>query len=123
MSGLTRRTLIHGAAWSLPVIAAAVATPLAAASCPPEQPEVKVCGGSPYDNGVYTVSGRTLVISYRKAPDIYEVNARGAGWTKSYGTNYGNAPKRGALTWTILLPAEPTWIQVHGFNAHLGETC
>lgn len=30
--GVTRRTVVHGAAWSLPVIAAAVGTPLAAAS-------------------------------------------------------------------------------------------
>jgi hypothetical protein len=30
--GLTRRTVVQGAAWSLPVIAAAVATPIAAAS-------------------------------------------------------------------------------------------
>lgn len=31
-SGLSRRTVVQGAAWALPVIAAAVATPLAAAS-------------------------------------------------------------------------------------------
>lgn len=31
-NGLSRRTVLHGAAWSLPVIAAAVAAPLAAAS-------------------------------------------------------------------------------------------
>lgn len=31
-TGLTRRTLVKGAAWSVPVVAAAVATPLAAAS-------------------------------------------------------------------------------------------
>ena len=31
-SGFTRRTVVKGAAWSVPVIAAAVATPLAAAS-------------------------------------------------------------------------------------------
>lgn len=33
-SGFSRRTLVKGAAWSVPVIAAAVATPLAAASGP-----------------------------------------------------------------------------------------
>lgn len=32
--GLSRRTVVKGAAWSVPVIAAAVATPLAAASAP-----------------------------------------------------------------------------------------
>ncbi len=30
--GISRRTIVKGAAWSVPVIAAAVATPLAAAS-------------------------------------------------------------------------------------------
>lgn len=36
---LTRRTVVKSAAWSIPVIAIAVATPLASASVPPE----KVC--------------------------------------------------------------------------------
>jgi hypothetical protein len=123
MTGITRRTVIHGAAWSLPVIAAAVATPLAAASCPPEEAKPITCGGTPYDNGTYTIVGRTIVVNYRTVPDIYEINAKGAGWAKSYGTNFGTAPKRGALTWTVVLPYEPTKIQVHGFNAHLGENC
>lgn len=33
--GVTRRTIVHGAAWSVPVIAVAVTTPLAAASVMP----------------------------------------------------------------------------------------
>lgn len=117
---VSRRTVV-GAAWALPVILAAVATPLAAASGEPEP--VRVCGGTPYDNGVYTVQGNVLTVQYKTAPDIYEVNARGNGWTKSFGSNYGTGPKRGALTWSIVLPSAPTWAQVHGFNAHLGEAC
>lgn len=35
MTSPTRRTVLKSAAWSLPVIAAAVAVPLAAASTPP----------------------------------------------------------------------------------------
>lgn len=34
--GITRRAVVHSAAWSVPVIAAAIATPLAAASGPTE---------------------------------------------------------------------------------------
>lgn len=118
---LSRRSLIRGAAWSAPVIALAVATPLAAAS--EASAVVKTCGGTPYDNGTYTVQGNILTIQYRTAPDIYEINARGDGWSKSFGTNYGAAPARGSLTWSVVLPAAPKWIQVHGFNAHFGEVC
>jgi len=35
MAEVSRRTVVLGAAWSVPVIAAAVAVPLAAASTPP----------------------------------------------------------------------------------------
>lgn len=38
MSEPTRRSVVLGAAWSVPVIAAAIATPLAAASLPPRIP-------------------------------------------------------------------------------------
>lgn len=116
---MERRALLKTAAWSVPIIAAAVAVPLAAASTAPPV----VCGGTTGDNGVYTVTGDTLTILYRTAPDIYEVNARGEGWSKSYGTNYGTAPKRGSLSWTIQLPGAPKWIQVHSFNSHFGEVC
>jgi hypothetical protein len=39
--GLNRRTVVAGAAWSVPVIAAAIATPLAAASVPTGEPTVR----------------------------------------------------------------------------------
>lgn len=38
-NGVSRRTLVKGAAWSIPVIAAAVAVPMAAASTPVQQTE------------------------------------------------------------------------------------
>lgn len=112
---MNRRTLIRGAAWSVPVIATMTTTPVVAASA-------TVCGG-PWDNGTYTVTGTLLVIQYRTAPDIYEVNARGNDWAASYGTNYGTAPEPGSLTWVIHLPGRPVWVQCHSINEHLGETC
>ena len=117
---MDRRAFTKGAAWSVPAIAVAVAVPAVAAS---EIEEVTTCGGSAQDNGTYTVQGNRLTINYRTAPDIYEVNARGSGWSRSYGTNYGTAPMRGSLTWEITLPDVPTWIQCHDFNAHLGVEC
>ncbi|WP_423447051.1 hypothetical protein AABM36_02025 [Kocuria sp. KSNUG] len=56
---LTRRTLAKGAAWSIPVIAAASAAPAVAASgkC---LPSLRFSGGLYYDFGtIYTFSGRT----------------------------------------------------------------
>lgn len=41
-AGLTRRKVVQGAAWSLPVIAAAIATPLAAASVETPQANIQV---------------------------------------------------------------------------------
>lgn len=40
--GITRRNVVKGAAWSVPVIAVAVATPLAAASGPTETDPPKI---------------------------------------------------------------------------------
>ncbi|WP_424462987.1 hypothetical protein [Pseudoclavibacter helvolus] len=110
---MNRRSLLS--AWSVPVVAVAVAAPLAAASVRKSM----VCVDTA---GTYEINGNILTIRYRVAPDIYEVNARGSGWSKSYGTNYGTAPKRGATYWEIELPGPPTWIQCHGFNAHYGES-
>lgn len=120
MTVLTRRAALKAAAWSVPVVAAAVAVPAVTAS---QDDDVVTCGGSAQDNGTYTVQGNRLTISYRTAPEIYAVNARGNGWQRSYGTNYSTAPARGTRTWEIALLDDPTWIQVHGFNAHFGEVC
>lgn len=127
-NGVGRREFVKAAAWSVPVVAVAVATPLAAASQPNPEPTggpIRVCGGGHGDNGTYTVSadGKTLVINFKNVPDIYEVNAKGYGWEKSYGTNYGSAPKPGSLTWVIVFDQPAQWIQVHSFNAHFGVNC
>jgi hypothetical protein len=112
---------VLGAAWSIPVIALAVAAPAAAAST---DPQLAVTCADPRA-GVFTIIGSTIVIKYRTAPDIYEANIHFAnGGSVSFGTNYGTGPGRGATTWTITLPAAPAWVQVHGFDVHYGEpTC
>ena len=120
VSNLNRRAVLS-TAWTVPVIAIAVAAPLTAASTASAAPVGRVCMDPA---GSFDVRGRALMIFYRSVPDIYEVNARGAGWSKSYGTNYGTAPSPGSTTWRIELPDVPTWIQVHSFNTHYGEsTC
>ncbi|WP_233615800.1 hypothetical protein [Leucobacter chromiisoli] len=115
----TSRRALLGAAWAVPVIAAAVAVPAVSATTDPS----RTCGGTSGDNGTYTVTGNVLTISYTRAPDIYEINARGVGWSKSYGTNYGTAPARGSLSWSVVLPGEPTWVQAHTFDTHYPEGC
>lgn len=58
--GIDRRTLVKGAAWSVPVIAAAVATPLAAASTPEQiAGRIRVTGGCIPVLGVL-VGGHTI---------------------------------------------------------------
>lgn len=124
MKEVTRRNML-GAAWSLPVIALAVSTPAAAAS------EVVFCtfGGGENDNGVAKVvqQGKQwmLIIAYKVAPDIYEVNAKFGGHPAdmSFGTNYGTAPTKGTTTWVIPLPAPAlSGTQIHSFNSH-AEAC
>jgi hypothetical protein len=119
VTGVDRRVAL-AALWSAPVLALAVSAPAAAASAVVTP---AVC----FDPraGSFVVSGRVLVIKYKAAPDIYEVNAHFAnGGQASFGTNYGTAPGPGATEWTVGLPAEPAWVQVHGFNTHYGEpTC
>lgn len=57
-SDIDRRTLVTGAAWMVPVIAAAVATPLAAASAPPLPPKDRI----KFTNVTATVGARPNTI-------------------------------------------------------------
>jgi hypothetical protein len=60
--GISRRTIVKGAAWSAPVIAAAIATPLAAASVGPFTVAWTGAGSniSNAANPVYTIDGTNL---------------------------------------------------------------
>lgn len=115
---LSRRTVIKGAAWSIPVIAAATAVPLAAASSTGSK--TVTCGSKAAgDNGSYTIDGTRIIVSYRTAPDIYEINVHFAdGTSASYGTNYATAPARGTLRWAVETGKAISWVQVHSFNTH-----
>ena len=129
MNEMPRRTVLRGAAWSVPVIAAAIATPLAAASEPTPQPTsgppLGVCGFYHHgNNGSYYVYADKIVVTYNTPPDIYELNVKFKhGGSASWGTNYGTAPARGSLEWIVPLPRPATWVQCHGISDHFGETC
>ncbi|WP_394254742.1 hypothetical protein [Pseudoclavibacter helvolus] len=117
-TGASRRDAMRTGAWSVPVIAVAIATPAASASSSRGE---TVCMGSA---GTYTVTADALTIRFARVPDIYEANVRTASGTRGYGTNYGTGPKRGSRVWVIPLASRPEWAQVHPFNEHYGEsTC
>lgn len=129
----TRRSLLGATAWTIPVIAVAVAAPQAAASQPaPTDPPVVVCGGPTgafpdQDNGTYTVDheNNRITVVFKTRPDSLDLNVRTAdGWTKNYHPNLNSL---GAdLVWIVQVPpghGRITWVQVHGFNSHYGETC
>ncbi|ALJ22073.1 hypothetical protein [Microbacterium sp. No. 7] len=119
----SRRTILKGAAWAMPVIAAAVTAPVAAATSVPAT-EPAVCGGTGGNNGRYYVEDDRITVAFDAAPDIYEINVRYVdGSAQSFGTNYGSAPARGETAWAVPLRARPAWIQVHGFNDHYGIEC
>ena len=66
--GITRRTIMRGAAWSVPVVAATVATPLAAASVVPTPTDISVTlAPSP------PVPGNPVRLTYRGTADFEEV--------------------------------------------------
>lgn len=77
---MERRTFVKGAAWSVPVIAAAVSVPAAAASEPyPPKPPILVCTPQNYDADVelVTVSGNLLLIKFRRgAQNSVDVTVR-----------------------------------------------
>lgn len=104
---LSRRHVLHAAAWAAPAIALAVATPALAAS-PVESIEA---------SGPYVLTDRALIITFPSAPDIYEAHIDlPDGTSLRLGTNYGTAPEPGTAVWIIPLPARPRRVKVHPFN-------
>lgn len=104
---LSRRHVLHAAAWAAPAIALAVATPALAAS-PADTIEA---------SGPYLLTDAALVITFPSAPDIYEAHIDlPDGTSLRLGTNYGTAPETGATVWIIPLLAMPERVKVHPFN-------
>ena len=131
--GFDRRTLVKGAAWSVPVIALAVGAPAQASSGSHWTP--CICGGKngsgPYgqnDNGEYLVEQQLLIITYDRLPqNQIDVNVNfleGGSHNFHYtSSNWPLAP--GSKTLTIDLSPYttkgPSWIQVDGFNSHYSD--
>lgn len=128
MPDLDRRAVIRGAAWSLPVIALAVATPLAAASGQPGcsdrahlyRPQDYSGNGSMGPNhnvAEILVTGSAVIITYRKPVDLVDINVH-----KPSGSVNRHENRRVAAGESITIPLvdceDPTFIQVHGNNAH-----
>ncbi|GGF13092.1 hypothetical protein [Subtercola lobariae] len=135
---IPRRTLITGAAWSVPVIAIAVAAPAAAASTtsPPPPPSTwtpVICGGpssinGQNDNGQYLVEQHELVITYRTIPqNQIDVNVRfldGTSHNVHYDfKNWPLAPGSNVLTINLagFSLTGPAWVQVDTFNSHYSD--
>ena len=121
----TRRAMVKAASWSAPVILLSVNAPATVASGPtPEEPEICGLVHDAGNNGTFLVYTDKIIVQYKTAPDIYEANVQyDDGSRGSFGTNYGTAPARGSLVWTIALPKRAAWVQIHGFNDHYGEVC
>lgn len=114
----TRRSVIKAAAWSAPVIAAAIATPLAAASQPPKPPLYVCRPRNPYSGDVelVTIEGNTLIIKFKaSAQNTVDVTLRLAGHKEIHYNlaredryvNNGQAhekPYKAGGTFTITLP-------------------
>lgn len=111
MSEPTRRTIVLGAAWSVPVIAAAIATPLAAASLPPKPPTLVCTPRNPYDGDLQAVTfdGNTMIILFRTtARNWVDVTVRQSGFKE--------------IHYNLGAPGQPTNNQPHMKNYTPGGT-
>lgn len=82
---ISRRTVVRGAAWSVPVIAAAIALPLAAASEPPTPPKLLCRPRNPYDGDVQDIlfDGNVMTIIFRStAQNTVDVTVRIQGYSE-----------------------------------------
>lgn len=122
----TRRTVVTGAAWAVPVIAMAIATPLAAASQPPCGNEVYWYNPKDYASGgsmgpahnvatIQVVVGVGVTVTFVKAyPNATAINIDG----KIVKKWDGGAKPGDAFTFALDGCCDPTFIQVDGNNTH-----
>lgn len=129
MSEPTRRTVMVGAAWAVPVFAAAIATPLAAASQPTCEGQGQVHWYNPTDHGsgggsmgpahnvatIEVIVGIGVTVTFMKAyKNATAINIDGRIVKK-----WDNGAKPGDTFTHPLEPCcDPTFIQVDGNNTH-----
>lgn len=126
---VTRRTVIRGAAWSAPVILAAFAVPLAAASQPPYggcddrmhlyRPQDHSGNGSMGPNhnvAEILVTGNAVIITFRRPVDNLDINVHKASGNVNRHEN--RKVKAGeCITIPLANCEDPTFVGVHGNNA------
>lgn len=121
MNDISRRSVVKSAAWSVPVIAAAIAVPQSAASNSSEPPcknRAYVSTLGEHDVAIILITGEYVIVQYKKDVDLIDINLH-----KSSG-NINMHIQRKVKAGEKIVVAElkncedPTFIQVHGNNTH-----
>ena len=114
---LDRRTVVLGAAWAVPVIAAAIATPLAAASGEPVCDRYHKYNASGQDVADIEITNTAVIVTYRKTTDIQDINVH-----KPSGNRNIHVDGKVMVKTQVIIPLEgcedPSFVQVHGNNVH-----
>lgn len=134
--GTTRRAVVKGAAWAVPVIAVSVATPLAAASGEPEPCNYVCRPRNPYDGDVQDVlfNGLVMTVIFKaSAQNTVDVTVRIPGYPEIHYNlaredryvNNGQAhekPYKAGGSFTINLPVpfdkDRDYLQVQTIHAY-----
>lgn len=129
MPEISRRSVVLGAAWSVPVIAAAVAVPLASASQPIDtcvdrmhlyRPQDYQGDGSmgPNNNvAEILVTGSAIIITFRRNTDILDINVHKTSGNVNHHKD-GKVHPGTVVNIPLFDCEDPTFIQVHGNNTH-----
>jgi len=126
MTDISRRTAVLGAAWAVPVIMAAVAVPLAAAStsgaCEPRfhlyRPQDYSDHMNPSNNvAEILVTETAVIITFRRGTDILDINVHKASGNVNIHENRKVKPNE-CITIPLVNCEDPSFIQVHGNNVH-----
>lgn len=114
---IDRRTVVIGAAWAVPVIAAAVSTPLAAASGEPVCERYHKYTAYGQNVADIEVTNTAIIVTYRKTTDIRDINVH-----KPSGNRNIHVDGKIMVKTQVIIPLggceDPSFIQVHGNNVH-----
>lgn len=114
---LTRRTVVKAAAWAVPVIAVAVATPLAAASGEPTCERYYRYEAYGQDVADIEITATAVIITYRKTTDIQDINIHKASGNRNIHVD-GKVKVKTQVAIPLANCEDPTFVQVHGNNTH-----